>query len=216
MKIKWYGHSSFGITTAAGVTIITDPYTVGGYDGALAYKGGWPRADVVLQSHTHPDHTGGKVPGNPVVIATSGAHQVKGITFRGVVTGHDASGGRERGANNVFAFEADGLKVAFMGDLGHVLSAAQVDEIGAVDVLFVPVGGHFTIDAAAATKVAEQLKARVVIPMHYRTPAIDFPIAPVDEFLKGKPKVDRVGAGEVELTAATLDGPRVVVLDYVG
>jgi len=215
MKIKWYGHSSFGITTAAGIRIVTDPFVPGSYDGALAYKGGWEAADIVLQSHEHPDHTGGIVPGNPVVIKGPGTHKAKGLEVVGFAVKHDENGGRERGENTLFVFAADGLKVVFAGDLGHVLTPEQVKAVGAVDVLFLPVGGHFTIDAAGAAKVAEQLNAQVIIPMHYKTPACGFPIAEVGEFLKGKTKVDRVAGVEVELTAGALAGPRIVVLDYV-
>jgi L-ascorbate metabolism protein UlaG (beta-lactamase superfamily) len=216
MKFKWYGHSSFGITTAGGVHICTDPYVPGSYDGAIGYGPIGDACDVVLQSHDHADHAGaGELSGNPVVIRGPGEHKVKGITFVGTRTYHDESRGSERGENTVFTFEADGMKVAFLGDLGHVLSAEQADTIGPVDVLFVPVGGHFTVDAAGATKVAEQLGARVVIPMHYKTPACGFPIAGVDAFVAGKTNVERPGRAEVEINEEDLVQPKVVVLDYV-
>jgi len=216
MKIKWYGHSAFGITSANGVHIVTDPYTVGAYDGALGYKAITDRADVILQSHDHPDHAGGRVPGNAVVLRDAGVHKVRGVEFRALATDHDASGGRERGSNTVFVFAVDGVTVAFMGDIGHVLTAEQAATIGPVDVLFVPVGGHFTVDAAGATAIAEQLHAKVTFPMHFKTPACGFPIAAVEPFLKNKPRVDRPGGAEVELTPETLAGPRVIVLDYAG
>lgn len=215
MKIKWYGHSSFEITTAAGVRIVTDPYVPGSYDGALAYKGGWEAADIVLHSHDHPDHKGGRVPGNPVVITDPGTHNVKGLEITGIAVKHDDSGGRERGDNTIFVFAADGLRVAFAGDLGHVLTPEQAAAVGDVDLLLLPVGGYFTIDAAAATRVAEQLHARVIIPMHYKTAACGFPIAAVDDFLKGKVNVERIAGAEVELAAAAATGPRIVILDYV-
>jgi L-ascorbate metabolism protein UlaG (beta-lactamase superfamily) len=216
MKFKWYGHSSFGITTAGGVHICTDPYVPGSYDGAIGYGAIGDKCDVVLQSHDHADHAGAaELAGDPAIIKGAGKHEAGGITFVGVATFHDENGGRDRGANTVFAFEADGLRVAFLGDLGHVLTDAQVEAIGAVDVLLAPVGGHFTIDAAGATKVAEQLGARVIIPMHYKTAACGFPIAAVDDFLAGKANVERPAAAEVELTAADLGAPRVIVLDYV-
>jgi L-ascorbate metabolism protein UlaG (beta-lactamase superfamily) len=216
MKIKWYGHSAFGITTGGGVHICTDPYVTGCYDGAIGYGPIGDACDVVVQSHDHPDHAGAsEVPGEPVLVRGSGEHNVKGVTFVGTPTFHDESGGSERGENTVFTFESEGVKVAFLGDLGHVLSDEQVKAIGPVDVLLTPVGGHFTVDAAAATKVAEQLQAKVVIPMHYKTDACGFPIAGVDEFLAGKANVERPGAAEVEITAADVENPRVIVLDYV-
>ncbi len=216
MKIKWYGHAAFGITTADGVRICTDPYVPNSYDGALAYGPIRDRCDVVLQSHDHPDHGGaGELAGNPVVVKGAGVHKVKGMEFVGTPTYHDANQGRERGANTAFTFQADGVKIAFMGDLGHVLSADQVKALGPVDVVFIPVGGHFTIDAAEATKVAQQLQAKITIPMHYKTPACGFPIAKVDDFLAGKANVEKVGKTEVEIKAGDLVAPKVVVLDYV-
>lgn len=216
MKVKWYGHASFGITTDDGVHICTDPYIPGSYDGAMGYGPIGDACDVVLQSHDHPDHAGAsELPDNPVLVRGTGEHKVKGITFVGTRTYHDASHGSERGENTVFTFGADGMKVAFLGDLGHVLSAEQVDAIGQADVLFAPVGGYFTVDAAGATKVAEQLQAKIIFPMHYKTDACGFPIAGVDEFLAGKANVERPGAAEIAITAADLENPRVIVLDYV-
>jgi L-ascorbate metabolism protein UlaG (beta-lactamase superfamily) len=198
MRFKWY------------------PYVPGSYDGAIAYGAIGDACDVVLQSHDHPDHAGaGDLSGTPVVIRGPGEHKAKGITFVGTQTYHDESRGSERGENTVFTFEADGLKVAFLGDLGHVLTDEQLAAIGEADVVLTPVGGFFTIDAAAATEVAGQLQAKIIFPMHYKTDACGFPIATVDDFLAGKADVERVGAAETEITAADLDKPRVIVLDYV-
>ena len=216
MKFKWYGHSAFGITTAGGVHICTDPYIPGSYDGAIAYAPIADACDVVLQSHDHDDHAGaGELSGNPVVSRGPGKHEAAGIKFVGTPTFHDESGGSERGPNTVFTFEADGIKVAFLGDLGHVLSAEQLAAIGPVDVVLAPVGGFFTIDAAAATEVAGQLGAKVVIPMHYKTAACGFPLAGVEDVLAGKDNVVRVGAAEIDVTKDDLAEARVIVLDYV-
>jgi L-ascorbate metabolism protein UlaG (beta-lactamase superfamily) len=216
MKFKWYGHSAFGITTADGVRICTDPYVPGSYDGAMAYGPIADAYDVVLQSHDHPDHAGAaELTGNPTVVRGPGKHEAGGMTFVGTPTFHDESGGRERGTNTVFTFEAEGVKVAFLGDLGHVLSKEQVAAIGPVDVALVPIGGHFTIDAAGATKVAQQLQAKVVIPMHYKTPACGFPIAGVERFLAGKEKVVRARASEVDITKDDVAQAKVIVLEYV-
>jgi L-ascorbate metabolism protein UlaG (beta-lactamase superfamily) len=216
MKFKWYGHSAFGITTADGVHICTDPYIPGSYDGAIGYSAIGDACDVVLESHDHDDHAGaGDLSGTPVVVRGPGEHKAKGLTFVGTQTYHDESQGSERGENTVYTFEADRVKVAFLGDLGHVLTEEQLEAIGPVDVLLTPVGGFFTIDAATATKVAEQLEAKVIIPMHYKTDACGFPLATVDDFVAGKANVERPGAAEVEITAVDMANPRVIVLDYV-
>jgi L-ascorbate metabolism protein UlaG (beta-lactamase superfamily) len=216
MKFKWYGHSSFGITTAGGVRICTDPYVPGSYDGAIAYDAIRDAFDVVLQSHDHADHAGaGDLAGDPVVVRGPGEREAWGIKFVGTLTYHDESQGSERGENTVFTFEADGMKVAFLGDLCHVLSDEQVAAIGPVDVLFTPVGGFYTIDAAAATKVAEQLQAKVIIPMHYKTDACGFLLATADDFVARKANVERPGAAEVEINKEDLGAPKIIVLDYV-
>jgi L-ascorbate metabolism protein UlaG (beta-lactamase superfamily) len=135
---------------------------------------------------------------------------------RGVPSFHDESRGKERGRNTIFVFEADGLRVAHLGDLGHALSAEEVKAVGPVDVLLAPVGGHFTIGPEDARRVVERLGAGVVIPMHYKTDVLGFPIRPVEDFLKLMGRVERPGLRTLEIGAGEARGntPRVVVLDY--
>jgi L-ascorbate metabolism protein UlaG (beta-lactamase superfamily) len=138
-----------------------------------------------------------------------------GIEFRGVETAHDTVGGTERGKNVVFTFTVDDVKICHCGDLGHVLTEDQAAEIGAVDVLLPPVGGYFTIGPNEASKVADQLSAKIVIPMHYKTNKVDFPITFVDDFLKGKQNVKRLNSSEVEIKAGQLPQEReIVVLEH--
>ena len=170
-------------------------------------------ADVVLVSHDHGDHTGGKVGGNPTRVASSGKSKAAGIEFTGIATYHDTSEGSERGPNLVFCFTIDGIRICHLGDLGHDLSETQVGEIGSVDVLIIPVGGVFTIDAAVATSVCDRIRPRVIIPMHYKTDKCDFPIAGVEEFIKGKTNVKKAEASEIELSREGLpkDGEIIVL-----
>jgi len=200
MKIKYLAHASFLITSESGVRIVTDPYTPGG-----GIKHGEIResADIVTVSHEHGDHNNAAaVRGNPKV--ARGSAEVKGIKIRAVPTVHDDKGGSQRGKNTIFCFSVDGVKICHCGDLGHELTAEQVKEIGGVDVLMIPVGGFFTIDAKTATKVGEQLKPKVIIPMHYKTDKLDFPIAGVEEFTRGKSNVTSAGGSEIELKAGKL------------
>ncbi|MDD5590774.1 MAG: MBL fold metallo-hydrolase [Dehalococcoidales bacterium] len=210
MKVKWLGHASFLITSDDGIRIITDPYTTG---GDLSYAAITETADIVTVSHDHFDHNNvSSVLGNPEVVRGNTA-EVKGISFRGVSSCHDGEGGRLRGGNTVFCFTVSGVRVCHLGDLGHRLSDKQATEIGPVDVLLIPVGGNFTIDAGDATSVCSQLKPRVVIPMHYRNERCAFPVAGVDEFLQGKTDVSRVDASEVEFKAGDLpESTRIIVL----
>ena len=197
MKIEWLGHATFLIASDSGLRIITDPYEP--VDN-LNYGRINETADIVTVSHDHGDHSNvAAVRGNPQ--AVRGTTEVKGIKFKGVPTYHDDAGGSRRGSNTIFCFEVDGVNVCHMGDLGHVLTEEQVSAIGKVDVLLIPVGGFFTIDAKAASRVCDQLKPRVVIPMHYKNDKCAFPIAVVDEFIQGKSNVARLDASEVEFKA---------------
>ena len=212
MKVRWLGHASFLITAGDGTRIITDPY--GDYPG-LSYKPIDEAADIVVISHKHGDHFGAKIKGDPKTVTGSGKKEVRGIEFKGLETYHDTSKGSERGANTVFCFTVDGLRVCHLGDLGHQLSESEVAEIGDVDILMVPVGGFYTIDADTATGVCDMIRPRVIIPMHYKNDKCAFPISGVDEFLKGKSGIRRLDSSEVELKLEQLpEEAEIVVLRH--
>ena len=174
------------------------------------------QADVVLITHDHSDHNDAKsLPGTPEILKGSGPMAAKGISFKGIPVYHDPSKGSERGANTIFTFVVDGLRVCHLGDLGHLLGDKDLTEIGPVDILMIPVGGHFTIDPKEATRVVEQIRPKVVIPIHFKTEKCGFPIAPVDDFLKGKLKVKRPGKSEVVFDKAALPAQmEIVVLEH--
>ena len=200
MKVKWLGHASFLITSGSGVKIVTDPYAP---DERLHYGEINESADIVTMSHDHFDHGNiAAVKGKPQGIR--GDAEIKGIKFRGIATAHDASGGKERGSNTVFCFEADRVKVCHLGDLGHEPTAEQAAQVGAVDVLLLPVGGFYTIDATAASRIAGQLNPGVIIPMHFKNSKCNFPIAGVEEFLRGKKDISQPDASEVEFRAGEM------------
>ena len=209
MKIKWLGHASFMITSEAGIKIITDPYASG---ESLRYGEIKESADIVTVSHEHGDHNNvAAVKGNPEVVR--GTAKVKEVEFKGIPTYHDNVGGNQRGKNTIFCFEMDGIRVCHLGDLGHQLSDKQVAEIGRVDILLVPVGGFYTIDANVATVVCNQLTPKVIIPMHYKNDKCHFPIASVGEFLRGKGNIGRPDASEVEFKEGELPaGTQIIVL----
>lgn len=168
MKIKWYGQSCFLLTSDNGTRILTDP--VGKIPGYRLPEMG---ADIVTVSHNHSDHNNIKVvKGDFVHLDQPVKCTKKGMGITGVATFHDKAGGTKRGKNIIFSFNIDGINVCHCGDLGHVLTGEQVREIGKVDVLLVPVGGRFTINAADAVEVMKQLRPAVTVPMHYRTKAL--------------------------------------------
>jgi len=200
MKIEWLGHASFMITSDTGIKIITDPYEP---DERLKYGEIKESADIVTVSHEHGDHSNiGAVGGNPEAIR--GTAKVKGIEFRGISTYHDNAKGQQRGKNTIFCFEVDGVRVCHLGDLGHQLNDKQMAELGSVDILLIPVGGNYTIDAKVAGQLCERLKPKVIIPMHFKNDKCTFPIAGVDEFLQGKEGVSRLDASEVEFKQGEL------------
>jgi len=202
MKVKWLGHSCFLITSKDGIRIITDPYTVG---GGINYSPIKETADIVVVSHEHDDHNNVfAVKGKPAVVKGNGVKIARGIQFRGIATYHDTSKGRERGTNTVFCFTVDDIKLCHLGDLGHVFTREQVEEIGAVDILLIPVGGLYTIDATDASRVCGQLAPKVIIPMHFKTPKCAYPIAGVEDFLMGKKEIRKADSSEVEFERGKL------------
>ncbi len=211
MKIKWLGHSSFLITTQDGKKIITDPYTPG---EGINYKPIAESADVVTSSHSHGDHNNTQaVKGNPTVLTQGGSRTVKGIEFKAVPVFHDETGGQQRGKNLIFCFKVDGLSLCHLGDLGHRLDQSQLADIRPVDVLFIPVGGFYTVDAKAASEIAGSIQAKLIFPMHYKTPRIDYPIKGVEEFLRDKKNIRRVGSSEFEVNKDSLPkGEEIVIL----
>lgn len=213
MKIEFLGHAAFLITTADGTKVVFDPYEPGGFGGAIAHGALTEAADLVLVSHGHADHNFVKmVPGDPVVIQGPAEESRGGIAIRTLQCHHDASRGAERGESFVRVLEADGMAVCHLGDLGHTLSEEEAAALGPIDVLLVPVGGTFTIDAEGASAVVNRLRPLIAIPMHYRTSKVTLGIAPVDGFLAGKPRVRRVSGSEIEVTKETLPEPTEIVV----
>ena len=215
MKIKWNGQASFTITADSGIVLVTDPYDPSGYGGVLKYDTVRDNADAVLVSHDHDDHNYVQgLPGSPQVLKGSG--QIKDIPVKGIDTYHDESEGSDRGANMMFAFTIDGINICFVGDLGHQLSPEQVEAIGSVDLLLIPVGGTYTLDSEGAAKVVKSLEPKVVIPMHFKTDKCDLPIAEVDGFLQKMTHVKRLEESEIDLSPDKLPAaaPEVWVLNH--
>jgi len=211
MKVKWLGHACFLITSSKGTRILTDPF-----DETVGYTVPTAEADFVTVSHDHFDHSATNlVQGHPRVIRDSGTHQLDDVALRGIKTFHDNVQGAKRGGNIVFVLDVDGIQVCHLGDLGHIPTEEQISAIGKVDVLLVPVGGTYTIDSSAAAQVTELLAPKMVIPMHFKTQALSFPLEPVDSYLKRVGAAIRTGETSIEITAQDLVGPRrTYVLEY--
>lgn len=209
LRVRWHGHSCFEVSTDQ-VTVVTDPH-----DGkSIGIRRPKVRADVVLVSHDHFDHSAVKVVdkgGSTTVVREPGDQEVGGVSIRGVPTYHDSSEGVSRGGNIAFVFKVGGVTFCHLGDLGHLPTEGQLEAIGPVDVLFVPVGGVFTIDAAAAWRVVGMLSPEITVPMHYRMGGLSLSINDITPFLEGADPDTVVKVGnEVEFTAADLEGEPIV------
>jgi L-ascorbate metabolism protein UlaG (beta-lactamase superfamily) len=189
--VIWHGHACFELQGKS-VTIVTDPFKGIGLPEPKA------TADIVLCSHSHGDHNNTKpVLGKDGQVLESfvGSKNLKGISIKGIATFHDEATGSKRGKNSVYTFNLDGVQFCHLGDLGHELSPATLKDIGPADVVFVPVGGYFTIGPETATKVCEKLKPKIIITMHYRMrgmPSMFDLLKPVDAFLEGKKNAERI------------------------
>jgi L-ascorbate metabolism protein UlaG (beta-lactamase superfamily) len=205
MKIKWYGHSAFRITTENNIRIIIDPYESGAFGGTLAYGRIIDEADIVLTSHDHGDHNYIKdIKGKFAHINKTGQYEEKGIKIKAIQTFHDKSKGQERGTNLAFVVSAEDMVVVHLGDLGHTLDNSALQNLGKVDVLLMPVGGFYTIDAKEATKVMNDIGPAITIPMHYKTESINMPIGSLEGFTKDKNNVKEAKASEIIINKAKL------------
>lgn len=203
MQLQWYGQSAFRLTDG-GTTVVIDPFDPAVFAGRpmrFAYPAFAVDADLLLVTHEHGDHNGVEVVGgDPVLVrSTAGTFDSPVGPVVSVASEHDAVAGTERGANTILVLSFGGRRIAHLGDLGQTaLRREQVAAIGPVDLLFAPVGGGPTIDAEGALAVAAELGAKVVVPMHYRTPRIDF-LGPLDDFLGRVPTVVQTDAPTVDL-----------------
>lgn len=179
MDITWFGQSCFRLRFKA-ATIITDPY-----NGDIGLKLPRQKADIVTISHEHPDHNNLKaVSGEPLILRGPGEYERAGIFVFGIPTFHDRRNGRDRGRNTAYLIEGEDLSICHLGDLGHVPTQAQVEQLSKLDVLLIPVGGSQTLTAGEAAEVVSLLGPRMVIPMHYQIPGLKVRQDQVAKFLQ--------------------------------
>jgi L-ascorbate metabolism protein UlaG (beta-lactamase superfamily) len=183
MRITYYGHAAFLVEAVDGTRVIIDPYLSGAFGGAFRYAPIDEPADLVLATHEHDDHGAvDTIPGHPQIRVHPTAVTMGAVTITGVRAAHDSAGGKKRGANTLIVVDDGYIRLCHLGDLGHVLDDPSRKALGRIDVLMIPIGGTYTIDASTAVKVAASLSPRVVVPMHYKTPVVDLPLTSVDDF----------------------------------
>ena len=212
MDITWLGHSCFrlkGKTT----TVVTDPF-----DDTAGYHLGKITADIVTTSYDHPRHSSTSgIGGDPKVLRGPGEYEIGGVFIYGIRTFRDTEKGRTRGKNTVYLITIDDIKICHLGDLGHVLSAALVEEISDTDILLLPVGGKTIIDASAAAEIMNLVQPRIVIPMHYKTSATTIQLDTLDTFLKEVGVKEGSPLPKLTINKAALPiETEVMVLDFRG
>lgn len=209
MRIKWFGHASFLIETA-GQKILTDPF-----DEKLGYPLPDIKPDIVTVSHEHWDHNAvGILKGKPRIIKGTGKFEFEDIIIEGIPSFHDKEGGKERGTNTIYKISSEEMTLVHLGDLGHLLNKEQLTAVESADVLLVPVGGTFTIDAREAQELVENINPGIVIPMHFNTAHLSFDLAEVEEFTTRYEKV--VKKHVVDIKKDELEKEvKIIVLDYL-
>jgi len=179
LQIRWHGHSCFEITND--VTLVTDPH-----DGkSIGISPPDVTGDIILVSHDHYDHNSieSVVKEKSIVVKDETAKTVSGVQIKGIRSFHDEHEGRKRGSNLIYLFNMENIAFCHLGDLGHLLDEDAVQQIGDVDILFIPVGGNFTIDAEKAWNVINGIKPKIAIPMHYKFGLLSLPSAEIDPVL---------------------------------
>lgn len=217
MDITFLGHATFVLKSSQG-TVILDPYNPEKMNKPLPKLS----ADIVTISHHHDDHdSASAIEGNPLVIDIPGEYEKNGIRISGFGTFHDKSKGEERGKNTIYKIEFDDVSVLHCGDLGHMLSSETIEDINGADVVMVPVGGVYTIDADEARQLVEKLEPSIVIPMHYRDDSLKPDISKYSEMATVSDFLQKVGVSDTEpekklkLSRATLDEEetRIIVME---
>ncbi len=197
MKIKYLGHSSFLLTESTGTSILTDPY------GSIGFRLPRVKADAVTVSHSHYDHNNVRgVDGLPVILDREGQYEIGGVEVTAVKSYHDNENGEQRGENLIFKFIMDGIEICHLGDLGEECSASLIEALLPVNVLLIPVGGNYTINAEQAKEYVDRIMPSIVIPMHYKTKGLSLDLDKPDEFLDRfeSEEVEELGDCEIELS----------------
>jgi L-ascorbate metabolism protein UlaG (beta-lactamase superfamily) len=214
MDITYLGHSSFKIKTKA-ATIITDPFD----PKMMGLKFPKNSADIVTVSHQHSDHNAADlVSDTRKLIDGPGEYEVMGVSILGYQTFHDDKKGAERGKNTIYVYEADGLRLAHLGDLGHTLSENMVGELGTIDILMIPVGGFYTVDADKASEIMRAIEPSIVIPMHYKVAGLSeelaSKIATEEDFVKQSgltpEKLEKLSVKKIDIPE---EGQKLVILE---
>lgn len=214
MNIQYYGHSCFKITAKpAGrgqedVNVFIDPF-----DKSIGLRPPQGQADLVLISHSHAGHNNSEaLKGNPSVIDIPGEYSVKGINIVGIGSFHDSNSGQDQGINTIYILEVENIKICHLGDLGTDLTEKQMGEIDGVDILMIPIGGKYTIDAKKAIELVRKLEPKIVIPMHYKINGSTKDIADEKEFCNEIGNCSAEKVSKINIKQKDLEGKSMEVI----
>jgi len=211
MEITWYGRACFRLK-GRDATVITDPSPP-----STGFVAGKHDVDLLTISHSHADHSYVRSITAGLTLTRPGEYEFHDLLVNSIRTFHDAERGARRGENIVFAFEVDGVHIAHLGDLGHLLTEEQLAELGPIDVLLVPAGGNFTLTPAEAAEVAAQISPKIVIPMHYAVDGASADLLGPEKFLQEMAVSDPIRQPKAVITPASLpDETQVVLLEPRG
>lgn len=211
MEITWLGHSSFLLEDLKGRTLLTDPF-----DPTIGYETYKGNPDIITISHQHFDHNYTKnLKDNCKIINKIGMSIINDITIKGTPSYHDKDKGVKRGDNIIFTFKMDDYTLCHLGDLGHSLSNDYIDAIGNVDILFIPVGGNYTIGGKEASEITKKINPKIVIPMHYKTPLVSFPLDGVETFLMHMKNAIKIDSNKLIVNDEIQESMAVKILNYI-
>jgi len=211
VKLTWLGHSAFLLEESTGTKIVTDPFN----SKIVGYEMPCVEADIVTVSHNHDDHNYiGSVKGNPTLLNKVGSYEIGGVHVLASRTFHDDEKGAKRGENLVFRYRMDGVDLCHLGDIGEDCNAFLIESLMPVNVLMIPVGGNYTIDAAQAKEYVDRLMPDIVIPMHYKTKDCALDIDKINEFLDlfDNESIIYADNNTIEFDRADFDGEETKVL----
>ncbi|MDO9577984.1 MAG: MBL fold metallo-hydrolase [Candidatus Cloacimonadales bacterium] len=209
INVKWFGHSMWKIWNDS-VSIIADPFTDIGYPMPQNAT-----ADIVLSSHNHYDHNNfSLIGGDFKIVKEEGEFIIRNVKINSFITYHDKAGGTRRGKNLLIKFELSGKTFLHCGDLGHDLDEEMISKLGKIDVLFIPIGGYYTIDAVAAKKIVDKIQPKIVFPMHYKTDVLDFPIAKKEAYLQLISDFRQIDSNIIKLTENDFTEEQTIILNY--
>ena len=216
MNIVWYGQSCFKIQSKD-LVLITDPF-----DKKIGLRPPFGSADIVTISHDHYDHNNFQViKNNPFIIDSVGEYEIKKVIIKGINSYHDNQEGKERGQNTIYIIEMENIRICHLGDFGqNALINGQLEKIGQIDILFIPVGGVFTIDWKSASAIISQIEPRIIIPMHYKISGVKgelLKLDTIDKFCeeRGASSKDAVNKFSIKKKDLPQEGSETVIMKVV-